>query len=228
MTAPERRAAPFYGRRRGRRLNQGRATLLDNVLPDVSLALPDSGPLDVSRLFADPISDLWLEIGFGSGEHLAEQAKRNPGVGFIGSDPFLNGVSSLLGLIQHENLRNIRLFPDDARPLLDALPPDSIGRCFILFADPWPKKRHHRRRFFGSENLDRLSRVLRRDAELRVATDHPEFAEWTLERLSVRQVFFLDAGGVCRERPLDWPPTRYEAKAIEAGRRPFYIVAHAR
>ena len=228
MTEAERRPAPFYGRRQGRRLNQGRATLLTGLLPEVRLELPEPpGRLDPASLFPDAIKDLWLEIGFGSGEHLAAQAGRHPEIGFIGCEPFLNGVSSLLALIQQRQLRNVRLFPDDARPLIDALPDDSVGRCFVLFSDPWPKKRHHRRRFIGRENLDRLSRVLKSGAELRLATDHPDLAEWTLEQLGGHGGFSVAEHEIRRVRPTDWPETRYEQKAIAAGRRPFYMSAYA-
>ena len=228
MTAAGRRAAPFYGRRQGRKLNQGRAALLAGLLPKVRLELRDSaGKLELHGLFPGPVEDLWLEVGFGSGEHLAAQARRHPEIGFIGCEPFLNGVSSLLGFVQQDGIANIRVFPDDARLLLDALPDASIGRCFVLFSDPWPKKRHHRRRFIARENLDRLSRVLKAGAELRLATDHPDLAEWTLEQLARHDGFSLAQAGVRRERPAEWPETRYEQKAIAAGRRPFYISAYA-
>jgi tRNA (guanine-N7-)-methyltransferase len=229
MTAAERRPAPFYGRRQGRKLNQGRATLLADLLPQLRLELPEMpGKLELDRLFTGPLQDIWLEVGFGSGEHLAAQARRHPEIGFVGCEPFLNGVSSLLGLIQHDRLRNVRIFPDDARLLLDALPDASVGRSFLLFSDPWPKKRHHRRRFIGQENLDRLSRVLKAGAELRLSTDDPDLADWTLEHLGQHHGFSLAQDAVRRERPADWPGTRYEEKAIAAGRPPFYISAHAR
>lgn len=228
MTATERRPAPFYGRRQGRKLNQGRATLLTGLLPELRLELPDPPrKLDLKGLFPDPVEDLWLEVGFGSGEHLAAQALGHPEIGFIGCEPFLNGVSSLLGLVQQSELRNIRVFPDEARPLIDALPDGAVGRCFVLFSDPWPKKRHHRRRFIGRENLDRLARAMRPGAELRLATDHPELAEWMLDQLGQHAGFVLADDAVRRERPPAWPETRYEQKAVDAGRRPFYLSAHA-
>ena len=148
----------FYGRRKGRALRPGRRRLLDELLPRVRIE-PDSGPIDPLALFERPVQDIWLEIGFGGGEHLAEQARRHPDVGLIGCEPFLNGVARLLGEIEQDGLRNIRVYADDARDLFERLPEACIGRAFVLFPDPWPKARHRRRRFIGPDTLQELSLI---------------------------------------------------------------------
>ena len=168
-----------------------------------------------------------LEIGFGSGEHLLEQARRHPGIQFIGVEPFINGVSALLKDLAESDPGNIRIFTDDARFLLKALPDHSIARCFTLFADPWPKKRHHKRRIVNMETLTELARVLTPDGELYLATDDPGLQEWYEEIVPAHPAFTLHpAGGTTyTDRPADWPETRYEQKALENGRVPRYYHA---
>ena len=164
----------LYGRRQGRPLRVGKRHLIDELLPKIAVRLAAEarpGSLDPTTLFADPPDDVWLEVGFGGGEHLAAQAGAHPTVGFIGAEPFINGVASLLKTIDRDGGANIRILMDDARPLLAALRPASIGRAFILFPDPWPKKRHWKRRIVCRAVLDELARVLRPGAELRLATD---------------------------------------------------------
>jgi tRNA (guanine-N7-)-methyltransferase len=216
----------LYGRRRGRRLRAGQRELLAHLLPKLRIALPGPGErLDPAALFPAPTADVWLEIGFGGGEHLAWQAARHPEIGFIGAEFFLNGVASLLGHLARGGIEYVRIHPDDARPLLKALPDRSLGRAFLLFPDPWPKARHARRRFVSPDNLAELARILKPGAELRIASDDAGYIAWTLEHLTRAPEFEWLARGPSdwRTRPEDWPPTRYEEKALQAGRRPAYL-----
>jgi len=162
----------------------------------------------------------WLEIGFGAGEHLAWQAARNPGTLMIGCEVYRNGIAALLGQIERQAIANIRIWPDDARDLIDRLPDGSIGRAFLLFPDPWPKARHAERRFVGQANLDSLSRVLVPGAEFRLASDDPTYLDWIDEHMPAHPSFEAIAESA---RPSDWPPTRYEQKALKAGRKPGYF-----
>ena len=223
---PEGARLQLYGRRRGRRLRTGQQALLEELLPKRRIQLPQAGErLDLVALFGPAIREVWLEIGFGGGEHLAWQAARHPKIGFIGAEFFLNGVAGLLGHLVRGGIGNVRIHPDDARPLLKALPDRSIGRAFLLFPDPWPKARHARRRFVGPENLAELARILKTGAELRVASDDAGFIAWALEHLTRSPEFEWLARGPSdwRVRPDDWPPTRYEEKALKAGRKPAYL-----
>ena len=215
----------IYGRRRGRKLRTGRQQLYDELLPRLVLSLPEHGPIDPAALFPTRPQAVWLEIGFGAGEHLAEQAQHHPEVGFIGCEVFENGVARLVGEIATRGLANIRIFADDARLLLDRLPPASIGRVFILFPDPWPKERHHKRRLVARPTLDRLAAVMQPGAELRLATDDPDYLAWMLDHLAVHGDFLEPANRPAdwHRRPDDWPPTRYEEKARAAGRTPAFL-----
>ncbi|WP_044564260.1 tRNA (guanosine(46)-N(7))-methyltransferase TrmB [Azospirillum sp. B4] len=217
----------LYGRRRGRPLRQHRTSLIEGLLPHLQLDPPATGgTIDPAALFPQPKRDLWFEVGFGGGEHLAQQAAANPDIGFIGCEPFINGVANLLQHIEAQDLSgNIRVCPDDARPILDALPEASVGRVFVLFADPWPKLRHAERRFIGPANLPRLARVLKDGAELRLATDDPQLCRWMLEHAWRHPDFewLADKAADWRVPPADWVQTRYEQKALEAGRVPVYL-----
>jgi len=216
----------LYGRRRGRPLRANRQALVDRLLPRLAIDL-DNMPGDPAALFSVPVRDLWLEVGFGGGEHLFRQASQHRDIGFIGCEPFLNGVAKLLAEIDaaESPLDNIRLFPDDARSLLERLPDECIGRAFILFPDPWPKTRHHRRRFVAPPQLDALARVMRPGAELRLATDHVDYLRWMLFHLLDHPAFRWCARGPAdwRYRTADWPPTRYEEKALAKGVIPAYL-----
>ena len=214
-----------YGRRRGRPLRQGRRILAENLLPRIAITLPDPRPLDPTTLFPTPPAEVWLEIGFGAGEHLAAQAEHHPRVGFIGCEVFENGIARLVGDIARQGLGTIRIFADDARLLLDCLKPSSIGRVFILFPDPWPKQRHHKRRLVAPATLDRLALVMQPEAELRLATDDPSYLVWMLEHLTAHPDFVWAARTPAdwRERAEDWPATRYEEKARAAGRTPAFL-----
>jgi tRNA (guanine-N7-)-methyltransferase len=215
----------FYGRRRGRPLRAGQRERKTTLLPELSFSLPERGLLDPAALFAAPVRKIWLEIGFGGGEHLAEQAERHPDIGFIGCEVFENGVVKLLGEIDRRGLGNVRIYADDARPLLAALEPHSIARVFFLFPDPWPKARHHKRRLVAPATLDRLSEIMTDAAELRLATDDPSYLAWMLEHTIAHPAFAWTARGPAdwRERPDDWPATRYEQKARNAGRSPAFL-----
>lgn len=216
----------LYGRRRGRRLRAGRRALVEKLLPALAIATPAAGEtVDPAALFPARPRDIWFEIGFGGGEHLAWQAARNPDIGMIGCEPFLDGIAKLLTAIEAQGLHNVRIFTDDAGVLLAALPDRSIQRMFALFPDPWPKTRHHKRRFISPANLALLARVLDTGAELRVATDDPGYQAWIVEHVLRSGAFewLARRPGDWRTRPEDWPATRYEAKAIEAGRQPVFF-----
>ncbi len=215
-----------YGRRFGRKLRDSQKELLTDVLPKVRVpAIAPGARLSPASLFETPKRDFWLEIGFGGGEHLVWQADQNPDVGLIGAEPFLNGVVSGLGHIHREQVTNVRVWPDDARPLMDALPDGCLGRAFILFPDPWPKKRHNSRRFVQKENLDSLARLLRPGAELRMASDDQDYVAWMLAETTPHPAFAWLAEGPSdwRERPRDWPATRYEEKARAKGIQPSFL-----
>ena len=213
----------FYGRRHGRPLRQAGKTLIDALLPRIAIAQPGEGArIDPAILFPNPVAEVWLEVGFGGGEHLAAQAAAHRDIGLIGCEVFVNGIAALLGHVSRESLDNIRVFPEDARLLFPALPDACLARVFVLFPDPWPKKRHIDRRFIGPENLAELARLMIDGAELRVATDEPVYKEWALEQMAAAQDFTM-ATKDPTARPEDWPQTRYEAKAIREGRAPIYV-----
>jgi len=216
----------LYGRKRGRKLRQGQQALLDSALPEIRIDLPPPpARLDLARLFGRKPADLWLEIGFGAGEHLAQQAAAHPDFGFIGCEPYVNGIVGLLARMRDQNLSNIRVFTDDARLLLAALPPDSVGRCFILFPDPWPKSRHHKRRIVQPATLALLAAAMREGAELRFASDEASYVRWTLAHAGKSGAFrwLARTAADWRARPADWPETRYEAKAKRAGKTRYFL-----
>jgi tRNA (guanine-N7-)-methyltransferase len=220
MTKPRQ----LYGRHRGHRLRPGRVRLLEERLPQLRIELPEGGLLDAAALFPRPCP-LWLEIGFGGGEHLIWQAREHPEVGLIGCEPFINGVARLLALAEAEAIENVRVAVDDARPLLDALPEASLERIFVLFPDPWPKARHHKRRLVNGATATRFGQLLRPGGELRLATDDMGYARVMLQAMLSRPEFAWQAERPSdwRLRPPDWPPTRYERKALEAGRSSVYL-----
>ena len=203
----------------GARSRQPRAEALENDPPRI----------DPATLFPKA-RDLWLEIGFGGGEHLAAMAAQNPEIGFIGCEHYVDGVAKLLSALDREGLENVRIHAHDARDAIDALPDASLGRVFLLYPDPWPKRRHWKRRFVNADALDALSRVMKPGAELRIASDIPDYIRHCLavlhrRRLAGRRDFKWTA-----ERPDDWrlpwpgwPGTKYERKALEAGRTPCYL-----
>ncbi len=214
----------FFGRRSGKRLRQKALDLMETLLPRLAVAPPGPGDaIDPAALFPRPVTQVWLEVGFGGGEHVVAQARLNPAVGIIGCEPFRNGVASLLGHLDGGGIDTVRIFAEDVRLLLPALPEASLGRVFVLFPDPWPKKRHAERRFIGADNLAALARVLADGAELRVASDDPVYQDWADAQLKAAPDF--EEVVTTRDRALlpgDWPPTRYEQKCI-TGNPPLFF-----
>jgi tRNA (guanine-N7-)-methyltransferase len=200
------------------------------LLPEVVVTIPSPGRLDPRVLFGAGRPSIWLEIGFGGGEHLAFQAEHHPEAGLIGCEVFENGIARLLAKIDRRHLDNIRIFADDARLLIAALAPASVERVFVLFPDPWPKQRHRKRRILSRETLDGLAKIMTDDGELRLATDAPEYLCWMLEQVTRHPAFEWLARRPrdWRERPADWPPTRYEEKARAAGRFPAFLLVRRR
>ena len=210
----ERQRRLVYGRRKGPKLRGHQAELLETLLP--KLAIPIETGRNPRDYFSTPVFDVWLEIGFGAGEHLLALARAHPHTGFIGAEPFINGVAKLLAKLEPGEGGNIRIHMGDARDIIETLPDASLGRVMILFPDPWPKTRHHKRRFIQTESLGAIARVMKPGAELRFATDDPGYLAWALERLCAHPAFAWTArrAGDWRTRPQGWPQTRYEAKAI--------------
>ena len=226
---PQRRRQ-VHGRTKGGKLSPRKQGLCDALLPYLRVSLPpepfaEPNGLHPLELFSEQTEEIWLEIGFGGGEHLAWQAAQNPQVGMIGCEPFVNGVAKLLVEIEEQNLANVRIHDDDAVEMLEALAPQSIDRLFILHPDPWPKKRHHKRRFINPHNLDLLAKVLKRGCELRFASDIPHYTAWTLKHMAQRSDFIWTAqcANDWRTRPDDWPATRYGQKALREGRPPAHL-----
>ncbi len=214
----------LHGRRKGKKLGILHTRLLRDLAPalaiDVSVPIPDP-----AALFGRGPAPLWLEIGFGGGEHLAAAAARHPEVNLIGCESFLNGIAKALEQIDVSGLDNIRLHDGDARTLIDALPAQSVDRVYLLYPDPWPKRRQRKRRFVSDETLGRLARIMRRGAELRFASDVDDYAGWALARVLASPDFTWRAERArdWREPWDEWPGTRYEAKALAEGRRPAYL-----
>lgn len=217
------RSGVLHGRRAGRPLRKDQRARMARDLP--SLAIPLAELADPDALFPAPPAGLRLEVGFGGGEHLAHEAGRFPDVGFIGCEPFLNGVAKLVERIDALDLANIRLHPGDAGELLDALPPACLDGADVLYPDPWPKRRQRKRRFLSDGNLDRLARVLKPGAPLRFATDIDDYAGWVLARILRSDAFAWGAETAdAWRRPFPgWPSTRYEQKALREGRPPAYL-----
>ncbi len=215
----ETRRRTLHGRRRGKKLRAGQQSLLDTLLPCLALAVPPlPGRIDLAAAFGGqlPPDGVWLEVGFGAGEHLVWQAEQHPGVGLIGCEPYLNGVAKCLAHVERAGVANIRLFTDDARLVMAALPERSLARAFVLFPDPWPKSRHHKRRFVQRETLSRLAELMVPDAELRLATDDPSYLPWMIEHAIPHRAFewLAERPADWRQRPADWPATRYERKQL--------------
>lgn len=218
----------FYGRLKGKALRPSQQAYLEEDLGRLSPGPvgwdvnPGRQPIDLKSLFGG--RDVWLEVGFGGGEHMVHQAARNPDTGIIGCEPYINGVAMLLGKIREADTGNVAVHPGDVRDLFDVLPDASIARAFLLYPDPWPKKRHHRRRFVTAEHLDPLARVMRRGAIFRVATDIPDYVRQTLETVPNHGFEWLCEGPSDWREPWDdWRPTRYERKAVREGRTPHYL-----
>ena len=213
------------GRRVGKPLSAYQRALMEALLP--RLALDPSRPLDPAGLFTAPKRELRLEIGFGGGEHLLATARREPEVGFIGCEPFVNGMARALADLAGGDLDNIRLHGGDAGDIVDALPPACLARIYLFYPDPWPKRRQRKRRFVSDDLLARLARAMRPGAELRFSSDIDDYTGWTLARLARSPDFRWRAERAddWQEPWPDWQRTRYEAKAIAEGRRPCYLTA---
>jgi tRNA (guanine-N7-)-methyltransferase len=214
-----------YGRRKGRPLSARKERLLTELLPRLRLDLDTPAPRQVRDLFPVPVGQAWLEIGFGSGEHLLWQAEQHVDVGLIGCEPFINGVASLLGTVAQRGLANIRIHDGDAREVLAWLPDGAISRIFMLFPDPWPKKRQLKRRLLAPDTVTALARVLAPGGELRFASDDADYAAQALGLIGHGGAFDWLAARPSdwRERAADWPETRYERKAVGDGRQPIYL-----
>ncbi len=219
---PAKPRARFFGRSRGKALRPWRERLVADVLPKLEL-VPD----DLARpgLFPFEPRETWLEIGFGAGEHLIDRAMSNPDIGLVGCEPFLNGVAAALAGIERQMLTNVRLWRGDAQTLVELAPDAFFSRVFILYPDPWPKRRHHRRRVISTTTVEALARVMRQGAELRFATDVDDYAGWTLGRFLASPHFRWAASRAedWRAHWPEWRPTRYEAKAHRAGRGSVYL-----
>jgi tRNA (guanine-N7-)-methyltransferase len=203
-----------YGRQKARSFSPRQKRLFTELLPQVTASAS-----------IDPTTETWLEIGFGGGEHLVWQARANPNVSLIGCEPFEDGVVKVLSAIEDHKLNNIRIHADDARDLIRKMPEKSIARAFVLFPDPWPKKRHVKRRLVAVPLLHELARVMKAGAELRIATDIGDYARTMMIALQATPAFHWTAASPedWRSRPDDWPGTRYEAKAHREGRKPYFF-----
>ena len=227
-------ARNFYGRRKGKALKPNQRRWLEEDLD--ALVLPGVDPVtNPERARSDPravfggVRALWLEVGFGGGEHLVHQAECNPDIGLIGCEPFLNGVAMLLGRIRRAGVGNIRVHPGDVRALFDVLPDRCLARAFLLYPDPWPKARHHRRRFVTPEHLEPLARVMEPGTEFRVATDIPDYVRQTMEEVPPAGFDCLNPDPADWHAPWeDWLSTRYEQKALREGRVPHYLTFRRR
>lgn len=241
-----------YGRRRTKGLRNKRAEAMDEVLPKLQIVLPatphpsllpqgekerspsppagegwgEGAYIDPHSFFDTKVKEVWLEIGFGNGEHILHQAVKNPNIGLIGCEPFMNGVAALCVGIGEKKVDNIRLWADDARLLMERIKTGSLDRLFLLHPDPWPKTRHHKRRFIQKETLDEIARLLKPGAEFRMATDHADLATWLLEKTYVHPAFTWTAttANDWRIPPADWPETRYGQKGVKQGRPPVYFI----
>ena len=212
----------LYGRRQGHKLRAGQAQLVEELLPRISV--PQEGALDAARLFGDD-RPLHFEIGFGAGEHLAGQARANPDAGFIGCEPFLNGVVGALLHVRDEELENVRVHMGDALEVLARLPDASLDRLYLLHPDPWPKARHAKRRMMNHGPLDMIAAKLKPGAEFRLGTDDPTYCRWSMMVMDQRRDFAWQAQQArdFLERPADWPETRYERKARRKGHEVWYF-----
>lgn len=231
----------FFGRRKGKRISQARECLVESLLPKLLLSVPDNGKkLCLSDLYSFNPDEYRLEIGFGGGEHLAAQSLTHKNVAFIGAEVFVNGVASLVahladahadgnradkGELASNRQDNVRIFNNDIRLLFSAFPDAELSFIYVLFPDPWPKKRHSYRRFIGLDNIPVLARLLKKGGILRVVSDDMNYIRWSLEHLCASPYFLWTAkcADDWRLPPKDWCCTRYEQKALAAGRKPIYL-----
>jgi tRNA (guanine-N7-)-methyltransferase len=227
---PETAARAFFGRRKGHTLRRHHADLIATLLPRLAVDLSAPAPAPLGALLDPTAARMRLEIGFGGGEHLAAEAAADPAAGFIGCEPFVNGMAQALALIERDNLANVRLHHGDAAELLAWLPDAALARIDLLYPDPWPKRRHWKRRFVQDDSVAALARVLADGGELRFASDWADYAAWTLERLlrCPDLAWTAERADDWRKPWAGWTRTRYEAKAIREGRAPCYLVFRRR
>jgi tRNA (guanine-N7-)-methyltransferase len=215
----------FFGRRKGHKLRSHQADLIENLLPHLALDITSPAPGDLTELFDDGITDVRLEIGFGGGEHLVAEARAFPQTGLVGCEPYVNGMAKILTQIEAHNIGNIRLFAGDAAELLAWAPSQSMRRIDLIHPDPWPKRRHWKRRFVQDSTVAAMARILKADGEFRFVSDIDDYCAWTLSHLLRSPDFFWTA-----ERVSDWQApwpdytmTRYGAKAEREGRKATYL-----
>lgn len=220
------RRGAFFGRRKGHRLRPRQAALIASLLPRLALNLRNPAPADLRALFPIPVDAIRMEIGFGGGEYLAAEAERHPRTGFIGIEPFVNGMAKALSVIAERDLKNIRLHHGDAADAMAWLADASLARIDLIYPDPWPKRRHWKRRFVQEPRIVEMARLLRPGGEFRFVTDISDYAAWTLSRMT-RSPLFVWTAQCAEDWQQPWPGfdgTRYEAKAKRQGRRPCYLV----
>ncbi len=212
----------LYGRRQGHKLRTGQAALVEQLLPQIEV--PETGALDATLLFGND-RPLEFEIGFGSGEHLAGQAEARPDHGFIGCEPFINGVVGALMHVRDRDLSNVRIHMGDALEVLERFPDASLSRVYLLHPDPWPKARHAKRRMMNHGPMDLIARKLKPGCEFRLGTDDPTYCRWSMMVMDQRRDFEWQAGDAqdFLTRPDDWPETRYERKARRKGHEVWYF-----
>jgi tRNA (guanine-N7-)-methyltransferase len=226
MKSEPHHARAFFGRRKGHRLRARQADLFDTLLPQLALDLSSPAPADLRTLFPVPVSEIQLEIGFGGGENMIAQAEAKPRSGFIGVEPFVNGMAKALWAIESNGLRNVRLHFDDAVNLIAWLPDASLVRIDLIHPDPWPKRRHWKRRFVQNATIAQFARILRPGGDFRFVTDVADYAAWTLQRVLRSPDFEWTAQCACDWQNA-WPDftgTRYHAKAVREQRPPCFLI----
>ncbi len=219
---PQRRDS-FFGRRKGKPLRPRQQALMDSLLPRLRIDITAARPDSLAEFFKRKPDDVRMEIGFGGGEYLTGQALEQPDCGFIGVEPFQSGMAKALSAIERLGLENVRLYDQDAGPLLEWLPAQCLGCVDLLYPDPWPKKRHWKRRFVSDDNIARIARILKPGGQFRFASDIEAYVDWTLAHLGRRNDFVALARSADEPWP-GWKPTRYEAKALREGRTPAYLI----
>lgn len=209
----------FYGRRQGRAIKKNKKMLLEEVLPSLQITI-DQGVIKYDKSL-EGYKESWLEIGFGTGDHLSYLAEKYPNILMVGCEPFINGVGSFLQTIEGKNIENVRIFVEEAQLLLALLPDGFFSKIFLLFPDPWPKSRHHKRRFVTADNLSLLARILKKGGEFLFATDHEDYRFWALEAFYQAKEFQFIYEGV--EAPTDWVMTRFQQKGLQEGRPAYFV-----
>jgi tRNA (guanine-N7-)-methyltransferase len=234
MSAPDQsqhhRRTSFFGRRKGHKLRAHQAELVDQLLPKLAIDVAEPAPQPLAELFKAKVASIRLEIGFGGGEHLLAEARADPGAGFIGCEPYLNGLAKILARLEAEPAGNLRLFAGDAAELLAWLPAASLQRIDLIHPDPWPKRRHWKRRFVQQATIAAMARVLRPGGEFRFVSDIDDYAAWTLE-LFQRSADFVWIAEHADDWRKPWPGfthTRYGAKAVREGRAATYLIFRKR